>query len=479
MPMTHSRRSTRFASVTVICGVAVGLLAGTAFGSTAQFVDVVIPSECKYVPPGFTCLPGSAKVLVYRGGPGEANVVRLTGSGEAARIDDPAAVIDPGDGCSAIDAHSVSCAAPDGAGVYRVYVSTGSGADTISSSLPGPVIADGGAGDDVLLGGPSGDVLYGGRGADALHGGDGGDGLHDASPREPLRDGDLDPYLEERPTVVALADPGRGRDSFDGGRGQDGVSYEGRSAGVRVALADTAAIGGARGEHDSVKSVQNAVGGGGDDRLTGNKRSNTLDGAGGDDRIVAGHGNDYIEGGSGRNVIVAGPGEDVINALYRASDLGAERVFCGAGNDRMFWIYPTDFVNDDCEGLDFNFVRDGGLFGGTVYSRLPLQAGYRPIVLSATELWCYAGANPSGCHLRLEVRVQGPATRRSTSPPRGTLLGSNLYTFSPGERRGVRLGLSPSGLRVLRRHGALLARVRAIEDSTHPPTGYLTVLRAP
>jgi Ca2+-binding RTX toxin-like protein len=475
--MAHSRRSTRFASVTVICGVAVGLLSGAAFGSTAQFVDVVIPPECKYVPPGFTCLPGSAKVLVYRGGPDEANVVRLTGSGDAARIDDPAAVIDPGEGCSAIDAHSVSCLAPEVGGVYRVYVSTGSGADTISSSLPGPVIVDGGPGDDVLLGGPSGDVLYGGRGADALRGGDGGDGLYDASPREPLRSGDLDPYLEE--TVVALADPGRGRDSFDGGRGRDGVSYDGRSAGVRVDLADTAAVGGARGEHDSVKSVQNAVGGGGDDRLAGNKRSNTLDGAGGDDRIVAGHGNDYIEGGTGRNVIIAGPGDDLINSLYRPSDYGAERTFCGPGLDHVSWTFPSDFVNDDCEALEFNFLREGGLFGGDVRSQLPLRKGGAHLVLVAPELWCYFVANPSGCGLRLDLLVDGPASRRGTAPPRGTLLGSQSYTFSPNERKSVSLSVSQAGLRMLRRHRALSVRVRVTEDAPHQPGGYLTVLRTP
>jgi len=416
-------------------------------------------------------------VLVYRGGPGEANVVRLTGSGDAARIDDPAAVIDPGDGCSVIDAHSVSCAAPEVGGVYRVYVSTGSGADTISSSLPGPVIVDGGPGDDVLLGGPSGDVLYGGTGADALRGGDGADGLYDASPREPLRSGDLDPYLEE--TVVALADPGRGRDSFDGGRGRDGVSYDGRSAGVRVDLADTAAVGGARGEHDSVKSVQNAVGGGGDDRLAGNKRSNSLDGAGGGDRIVAGRGNDYIEGGTGRNVIVAGPGDDLINSLYRPSDYGAERTFCGPGLDHVSWTFPSDFVNDDCEALEFNFLREGGLFGGDVRSQLPLRKGGAHLVLVAPELWCYFVANPSGCGLRLDLLVDGPASRRGTAPPRGALLGSQSYTFSPNERKSVSLSVSQAGLRMLRRHRALSVRVRVTEDAPHQPGGYLTVLRTP
>jgi hypothetical protein len=474
--MAHSRRSTRFASVTVICGVAVGLLAGTASASTAQFVDVVIPPECKYVPPGSTCLPGSVKFLVYRAGPGEANVVHLTGSHEAARIDDPAAVVDPGEGCSAINAHSVSCSAPEAGGIYGVYVSTGSRADTVRSSLPGPVFVDGGHGDDVLVGGPSGDTLYGGRGADALRGGDGADALYDASPREPLHSGDLDPYLEE--TVVALADPGRGRDSFDGGRGRDGVSYDGRAAGVRLDLVDTAAIGGARGEHDSVKSVQNAVGGAGDDRLAGNRRSNSLDGAGGDDHIVAGRGDDYIEGGGGRNVIITGPGDDLINVRYRPSTQGAQRVFCGPGSDRMSSIFPSDFLNDDCERLVFNIFAERLVPVDDVRSLLPLRARRPPTVLSAT-LSCAPFDVHAPCQLGLQVRVHGPASRRGTAPPRGTLLGSSSHTFSLGEQKSVSLGLSPEGVKLLRRHRALRVQVTTTGNPPYGPNGYLTVLRTP
>jgi Ca2+-binding RTX toxin-like protein len=62
---------------------------------------------------------------------------------------------------------------------------------------------------------------------------------------------------------------------------------------------------------------------------------NTLDGAEGDDRIAGRRGGDFIEGGRGRNVIIAGPGDDQINAPYRPSDEGAERVFCGAGQDYL------------------------------------------------------------------------------------------------------------------------------------------------
>jgi Ca2+-binding RTX toxin-like protein len=319
-----------------------------------------------------------------------------------------------------------------------------------------------------------------------LRGRGGHDRLYDASPQDPLASGDLAlffplPYegLTFGPTRVPLASPGRGGDSFDGGRGRDTISYEGRRAGVTLDLASAAPVAGTRGEHDTVRGVENALGGEGDDRLLGSSRPNELDGTRGDDRIVARGGADFIEGGTGRNVIVAGPGDDLINSVYRPSDYGAERTFCGPGLDHVSWTFPSDFVNDDCEALEFNFLREGGLFGGYVRSELPLRKGGAHLVLVAPELWCYFIANPSGCGLRLDLLVDGPASRRGTAPPRGTLLGSQSYTFSPDERKSVSLSVSQAGLRMLRRHRTLRVRVRVTEDAPHQPGGYLTVLRAP
>jgi Ca2+-binding RTX toxin-like protein len=430
------------------------------------------------------CPPGSATVFVYQAGHGEANRVSVASSRQELRVSDPAAVISPGQGCTRIARHSVNCPLP-AAGISGVFVDSGDGADTVRSRSA-TMIVNGGRGDDVLVGGPFRDVLYGGPGADLLRGGAGHDLLYDASPRRPFLSGDLAAFFPSPfegftfgPTAVRLASPGRSRDRFAGGRGDDAISYEGRLAGVTLDLADPAAVAGARGEHDSVRGVESALGGAGDDRLLGSSRIDQLDGTRGDDRIVGRGGGDFIEGGSGRNVIIAGPGHDLINSLYRPSDYGAERTFCGSGVDAVSWIFPSDFLNDDCEHLEFNFLREGGLFGGAVISELPLRNGVEPLVLVAPELWCYFVVNRSGCGLGLELLVHGPASRRGTAPPRGTLLGSQSYKFSPDERRSVSLSVSPAGLRILRRHGALEVRVRVTEDAPHQPGGYLTVLRAP
>ena len=481
--MFGPRRLILVFSVAVMVGAGLGLLAAPVSGSTAQLVDVVLPPECRFPPPGGVCPPVSATVFVYEAERGEANRVSVALSGPELRVSDPGAVIQAGRGCAPIERHRVNCSEPD-RGISGVFVDSRDGADTVRSRSAS-VIVNGGRGDDVLLGGPFRDVLFGGPGADLLRGRDGNDVLYDASPRRPFLSSDLAPFFPSPflgvtlvPTAVPLADPGRGSDRFDGGGSRrDTISYEGRRRGVTLDLGNAAPLGGARGEHDSVRGFEDALGGAGDDRLLGSGRGNQLDGTRGDDRIVGRAGADFIEGGSGRNVIVAGPGDDSINVLYSPTDRGAERLFCGPGSDTMSGISPNDFLNDDCERLVFTYFGER-LVAHDVDSLLPLRPRRPPTVLSAT-LECAPFDVSAPCDLGLELRVHGPAGRRGTAPPRGTLLGSSSDTLSLGEKKSVSLGLSAVGARLLRRHGALYARVSANGAPPYGPTGYLTVLRAP
>jgi hypothetical protein len=468
--MVRPRRLSKHLAPVVLAGVAFGIAAAPASASTAQLMELMIDAECKYVPPDGECLPASVTTLAYEAGPGEANRVRMRPGPGGIRVTDAGAAVDPGPGCSRTGARSVRCDVP----ATGVYVATGGGADRVRIELDEPTAVDGGPGDDVLVGGPGRDRLYGGQGADALRGGADDDELYDGSLARPLRAGDLNPFYEY--IYLDVDGTGRGGDSFDGGRGRDTVGYQGRSRGIRVDLATTAEVAGARGERDSVRGVESAVGGEGDDRLAGNRRSNGLGGGGGDDVIRGRRGHDGIGGGSGNNTIFAGPGRDEVSSS-QPSDVGADRMFCGPGADRLWHPLPSDFVNDDCEALEFPVVPPHGIFASTVTSTLPLGSDGSLVVLT-TELWCPA-AVAVPCGLELSLLVEGPGGRGGTAPPRGTLLGSASHTLAPNEYRTVTLSLSEAGARILRRHRALRVRVHVDEGAPQPPAGYMTILRAP
>ncbi len=97
-------------------------------------------------------------------------------------------------------------------GVDKAIVLGGPG-DTwvFASSFTGPLVLDGGAGDDLLTGGPKADLLLGRGGSDSLEGGDGNDVLKGSGGNDALHGGDGNDRL----------DGGTGVDSCIGGNGSN------------------------------------------------------------------------------------------------------------------------------------------------------------------------------------------------------------------------------------------------------------------
>jgi Ca2+-binding RTX toxin-like protein len=60
-----------------------------------------------------------------------------------------------------------------------------------------------------------------------------------------------------------------------------------------------------------VISLENLIGGAGNDRITGNILANTIQGGSGDDRISGAGGNDIIFGQGGNDIISGGAGNDI------------------------------------------------------------------------------------------------------------------------------------------------------------------------
>lgn len=161
----------------------------------------------------------------------------------------------------------------------------GTGIDTASfASFSTPVVANlatgtatvGGAVDTLI----SIENLVGGSGSDALSGDSGANMLDGGAGNDNLFGGDGDDMLVG----------GSGTDAFDGGNGRDTADFSFSIAGWVLDLASGRAMSGSTVE--VLTSIENLVGGSGNDTLTGDGTANVLDGGRGNDLLVGSLGAD-------------------------------------------------------------------------------------------------------------------------------------------------------------------------------------------
>ncbi|BAT58850.1 bifunctional hemolysin/adenylate cyclase precursor [Variibacter gotjawalensis] len=232
-----------------------------------------------------------------------------------------------------------------GAGNDRIYA--GIGEDQIDGGIgndalygeAGDDLILGGAGDDTIDGGADDDVLYGDAGNDTMIGGLGDDILKGGA--------DNDTFI-----ITSTAD---GHDKYDGGAGIDTVDFSAVTAAVTLTLRDTGTSSFAT---DTFENIENAIGGSGADKLTGNAFANVLVGNGGDDILKGGAGDDRLEGGEGaddldggadndtllggadNDIIKGGAGNDII-----IGGAGADTLTGGAGNDVFVFTSIGDGID--------------------------------------------------------------------------------------------------------------------------------------
>jgi len=241
-------------------------------------------------------------------------------------------------------------------GVEYLFIDGGAGNDVIDAA--GFVPPDsmvrldliGGDGADRLYGGGVKSRLYGGDGDDLLYGGDYADQLYGGPGNDTMTGGPGNDWFWSEPTLD-------GADSMRGGAGSDWATYQLRTNGVTVTLADGLANDGEQGEGDLIAvDVENLRGTGADDVLVGSGRANyfqasagadelyggggndTLWGESGSDIIFGDDGDDYLDGNIGNDVLSGGPGSDVLDASDGDDDLFnadgfADQVLCGLGSD--------------------------------------------------------------------------------------------------------------------------------------------------
>ena len=95
----------------------------------------------------------------------------------------------------------------------------------------------------------------------------------------------------------SISNTTRGAATVHGGAGNDAISYEDAGAGVTIDL--DAGTSSAVGSTATFTSIENAIGGSGNDTITGDSGDNTLIGGDGNDAFTGGGGADVIQGGTG------------------------------------------------------------------------------------------------------------------------------------------------------------------------------------
>ncbi|MRR50604.1 MAG: DUF4347 domain-containing protein, partial [Rhodocyclaceae bacterium] len=222
---------------------------------------------------------------------------------------------------------------------------------------------------DTLIGDEFDNILLGGEGDDRLVGNEGADILIGEEGRDRLEGGDGDDLL----------DGGDKGDTLVGGGGLDTASYADARNAVTVNL-KTGVNTGDEAEGDILQEIENLVGSGFGDTLTGDDLDNVLNGGGGNDTLDGGLGDDFLGGGAGDDKITGGGhGTKGDTASYQEAPaavdvvLGVKALDGYGGSDTLTDIQNIyGSVNDDI------LVGDGNsntLWGNEGNDRLTGGAG--------------------------------------------------------------------------------------------------------
>ncbi|WEX75374.1 calcium-binding protein [Sinorhizobium numidicum] len=254
----------------------------------------------------------------------------------------------------------------------------------------------GGSGDDKITGDAAANTFRGGLGADVLDGGAGTDTadftdktqsvlltLNGATDAVATIGGTAEDTVRNMESIIsgsgddqltgdAAANTfrgGLGADALDGGAGVDTADYSDKTASVVVTLAGaspaTVFVGGIA--EDTLRNIENILGGSGNDVLRGDAFANVLDGGAGIDKV------DYsasakpiavtLNGANNATVFVGGIAEDTVRNIEYVTGGAASDVITGDAQANIFVGGGGDDLLKGGGGLD---VIDGGIGSDTI-----------------------------------------------------------------------------------------------------------------
>jgi Ca2+-binding RTX toxin-like protein len=172
---------------------------------------------------------------------------------------------------------------------------------------------------------------------------------------------------------------GKGNDILNGGANDDSVNYSSVSSKLAINLATGVATGNGT---DTLISIEDVIGGRGNDRITGNNSSNEITSGAGDDTVDAGGGNDLIVGGdgAGNDTYNGGKGIDTVKYTSAAAAITvdllkgtaistADKDAAKIGTDTLIGIENViaGKYNDIVKGSTVSNVLTGGLGSDRLY----------------------------------------------------------------------------------------------------------------
>jgi Ca2+-binding RTX toxin-like protein len=259
-------------------------------------------------------LDGSS--LIIQGSPGD-DEIHISRNPDAWVISDTIPIF-PGDGCETPPSNGSAMICPDSGAPPLIVVTGGNGNDKIvvDQSVPAGahVRINGNAGNDELVGGNGDDVLEAGEnyngpdnGNDVLIGNGGSDVLYADPGADKLQGGPGNDLLVN--SVVTC----QGH-TFDGGPGEDTVSYARSKDNLRIELGGTGGPPGC----------------GNPDQVLGDNES--LEGSDGPDVLIGDNGDNSLMGHLGADTFIGKGGADFIDAADGQRD---KQIDCGGGGDEV------------------------------------------------------------------------------------------------------------------------------------------------
>ncbi len=221
-------------------------------------------------------------------------------------------------------------------------------------------------GDDIIMGGACNDDIFGGDGNDMLYGDSGNDRIFGDAGDDVIVGGTGSDMLyggEGNDTFIGM--DGDGNDIIFGGSGYDTIDYSAITENLEIILGNAGtergSVSGAT-QSDTLWSIENVIGGSGDDRIVASEATNILDGGDGNDTFVF----NTTSSADGTTILGFSAGDVLcFSGIDADSTTGMRDQFTLMGRDAEIGAGQLTFSHETGDGQDFTLVMgmtDKGAF---------------------------------------------------------------------------------------------------------------------